>query len=100
QHVDERRLACAVRPDDGDELARADAEAHPIERAEFAIVLREVTRFDDHDLTALIARDGSRRGPRANSPMSPPGAKSTMKPRIAPKMSLQDGTTDITVSCR
>src|SRR5262249_21017585 len=100
QHVDERGLAGAIRSDDGHELTVADAEAHAVERAESAVVLREVARFDDHDLTAPITRDASGRRPRAKRPMSPPGATITMNARIAPKMSRQYGTTDITVSCR
>src|SRR5262245_1252093 len=100
QHVDERRLARAIRSDDGHELAVADAEAHAVEGTKPAVVLPEVARFDDHDRTGVITREASDRRPCANSPMSPPGARITMNARIAPKMSRQYGTTDITVSWR
>jgi hypothetical protein len=43
EHVDQRRLAGAVGPDDGDELSRLDAEANAIEGAEVAVELAAMT---------------------------------------------------------
>src|SRR5437764_67117 len=84
EDVDEGGLARAVRPDDRDEFAGADAEAHPVERAELAVELPEPLGAEDH---APDRRPGRRR--RAASPMSPPGAKMTRAARIAPKTSRQ-----------
>ncbi len=88
EQVDERGLPRAVRADDRDELAGVDAEAHAVQRAELAVVLREVLRAEDHA------------GRRATRPRRPPGAKMTSAARIAPNTSRQNGTTDITKSWR
>src|SRR5216117_4067838 len=96
QDVDQRGLAGAVGADDRDELAGGDAEAHPVEGAELAVELPEPLGDQDHvrDASIVYSRTAARRGVR--SPRSPPGAKMTMAARIAPKISRQYGTTDIT----
>src|SRR5436190_290801 len=95
QHVDERGLAGPVRPDDRHELARVDGEAHAVEGAELAVELPDPLGTKDH------ARAASCSAARfAQSPASPPGAKMTMPARIAPKISRQTGTTDITQAWR
>src|SRR5213078_589829 len=48
EHVDEGRLACAVRADDRDELAGAYPEGDAAEGAELAVVLRHALRVEDH----------------------------------------------------
>ena len=68
QQVDERRLAGAVRPDDRDALALVDGEAHPRERAEVAVELRQITRLEDHGATALIRGRRRRGGPAQRAP--------------------------------
>src|SRR5437667_1288820 len=92
--VDERRLAGAVGPDDRDELARVDPEAHAVEGTELSVEFSEPLRLQNH---ARGAGPGRR---RVTSPMSPCGATMTMTASIAPKISRQYGTIDITQFCR
>src|SRR5213594_739722 len=94
EDVDQRRLAGAVGPDDRDELARVDPEAHAVKGAELSVELPEPVRLENH------ARDGGTGRRRVTSPMSPCGAKMTMIASIAPKISRQYGTIDITQFCR
>src|SRR2546425_5335062 len=94
EDVDQRRLAGAIRSDDRDELARVDPEAHAVEGAELSVELPEPVRLENH------ARDGGTERRRVTSPMSPCGAKMTMTASIAPKISRQYGTIDITQFCR
>src|SRR2546422_959647 len=92
EDVDERGLARPVRPDDRDELTGADGEAHAVERAELAVELPEPLGAEDH------GDEASTGGRLAQNPASPPGATMTIAARIAPKISRQNGTTDITQS--
>src|SRR5438034_902653 len=92
EDVDERGLARPVRPDDRDELTGADGEAHAVERAELAVELPEPLGAEDH------GDEASTGGRLTQSPASPPGATMTIAARIAPKISRQNGTTDITRS--
>src|SRR2546426_6784786 len=92
EDVDERGLARPVRPDDRDELTGADAEAHAVERAELAVELPEPLGAEDH------GDEASTGGRLTQNPASPPGATMTIAARIAPKISRQNGTTDITQS--
>src|SRR2546428_658933 len=92
EDVDERGLARPVRPDDRDELTGADGEAHAVERAELAVELPEPLGAEDH------GDEASRGGRLTQNPASPPGATMTIAARIAPKISRQNGTTDITQS--
>src|SRR2546422_3613528 len=94
EDVDERRLAGAVGPDDRDELARVDPEAHAVEGTELSVEFSEPVRLQNH------ARDAGTGRRRVTSPMSPCGAKMTMTASIAPKISRQYGTIDITQFCR
>src|SRR2546425_1166534 len=92
EDVDERGLARPVRPDDRDELTGADGEAHAVECAELAVELPEPLGAEDHGGGASTG------GRLTQSPASPPGATMTIAARIAPKISRQNGTTDITRS--
>src|SRR5438552_1266252 len=92
EDVDERGLARPVRPDDRDELTGADGEAHAVERAELAVELPEPLGAEDH------GDEASTGGRLTQNPASPPGATMTIAARIAPKISRQNGTTDITQS--
>src|SRR2546421_4484166 len=92
EDVDERGLARPVWPDDRDELARADGEAHAVEGAELAVELPEPLGAEDHE------DETSTGGRLTQNPASPPGAAMTIAARIAPKISRQNGTTDITQS--
>src|SRR2546426_3259678 len=92
EDVDERGLARPVRPDDRDELTGADGEAHAVERAELALELPEPLGAEDHGDEAPTG------GRLTQNPPSPPGATMTIAARIAPKISRQNGTTDITQS--
>src|SRR5262245_51487938 len=94
EDVDQRRLAGAVGTDDRDELAGANGEADPVERAELAVELSDSLGGEDHP------RTGAATARRAKSPIRPSGAKMTMRARIAPKTSRQYGTTDMTRSWR
>src|SRR5947208_4837441 len=92
EDVDERGLARPVRPDDRDELTGADGEAHAVERAELAVELPEPLGAEDP------GGEASTGGRLTQSRASPPGATMTIAARIAPKISRQNGTTDITRS--
>src|SRR2546422_5224792 len=92
EDVDERGLARPVRPDDRDELTGADGEAHAVERAELAVEPPEPPGAEGHGGAASTG------GRPAQNPASPPGAAVTLAARIAPKISRQNGTTDITRS--
>src|SRR4029077_16008105 len=95
EHVDQGGLARPVWADDGDELVLRDGEADPIESHVGPVALTEIPRFEDHPRPA--STDARR---DAKRPMSPPGAKITMKASIAPKIRRPYATTDIAVSCR
>ena len=83
EHVDEGGLAGAVGADDGNELALADGEAHAVQRHIGTVELAHAARLEDHASDTSVGRR------RAKKPMSPPGAKMTMKASTAPKMSRQ-----------
>src|SRR5262249_22760283 len=83
EDVDEGRLAGAVGSDDRDELAGIDAEAHAVERAEFAVELPEPFGPKDHPRPAGAGRR------RVTRPRRPCGAKTTITASIAPKTSRQ-----------
>src|SRR5436309_464136 len=91
EDVDERGLARPIRPDDRHELSCIDGEAHAVEGADLAVELPQPLGAEDHGRGAAAGRG-------VRSPASPPGAKMTMRARIAPKISRQNGTIDITQS--
>ena len=72
----------------------ASTQAHAVEGAELSVELPEPVSLENH------ARDGGTGRRRVTSPMSPCGAKMTMIASIAPKISRQYGTIDITQFCR
>src|SRR5207249_373873 len=48
EHVEERRLACAVRPDDAEDFALLDVEAHVGERLQSEKRLRDAADVEEH----------------------------------------------------
>ena len=54
EDADKRRLACAVRAEQPEELALFDREADALERLERLVALLDVTNFDGwHDVSAV-----------------------------------------------
>ena len=65
EHVDQGRLAGAVRADDRDELAGLDAERHAVEGAEVAVEVPDSPGLEDHrgGLSRTPAGHAGPRGP-------------------------------------
>src|SRR5215510_4362946 len=92
-HVEERRLARAVRADHREHLALADGEAHLRERRQGAEALRDAIDLEDY----AVARH--RRPPRSSRiPSRPLGMNSTMKIRTSPITMKYQSTYDETFS--
>ena len=54
--VKDRGLTCAVRPDDGEHLARLDGEADAIDRSDAAELYREIGNFEQAHRTRSVLR--------------------------------------------
>src|SRR5262249_20703826 len=78
-HVEQRRLAGAVRPDDREDLAGAHREAHPAERSQRSEMLGQPLDLEDQ----AVGRH-ERRPRTCRNPKSPRGMKSTMTTRTRP----------------
>src|SRR5262249_39446463 len=96
EEIDQRGLAGAIGPDDRDQLARMHGHADLNERAEGAIGLADLARFEQQGHAAFLAI--LRRRSVAN-PAMPSGNAMTISAKIAPSTKRQYSVNDCSWSC-